>query len=119
MRYQEQMTQLPPSELTQTLQSRFVEELVRLIQRPRTEVPQIIVYIQDKRRLADLIEQVRARLGRFQTSISEKARRIAEQKRGQVRVVFMTASASRGLSFPDATHFMIDVPRFAIEANTM
>ncbi len=127
-RYQEQMMQLPVSELTKTLQSRLVEDLVRLIRRPRREVPQIIVYIQDKSRLADLIEQVRSRLGRFEketeyleihASISEKARRTAEQKRMQVRVVFMTASASRGLSFPDATHFLIDVPRFAIEANTM
>ncbi len=127
-RYEEKMTQLPQSELRSTLQSRFIEDLFRLIQRPKTEVPQIIVYIQDKQRLAELIEHMRTRLGRFEkekdyleihASISEKARRIAEQKRTLVRVVFMTASASRGLSFPDATHFLIDVPRFAIEANTM
>jgi hypothetical protein len=127
-RYDEQMMQLPPSELFEALQSRFVEDLCLLIRRPKSEVPQILVYIQDKQRLANLIERVRTELGRFEkeddyleihASISEKARRIAEQKRTLVRVVFMTSSASRGLSFPDATHFLIDVPRFAIEANTM
>ncbi len=127
-RYDEHMTQLPQSELFQALQGRLVEDLLRLLRRPKTEVPQIIVYIQDKQRLADLIERLQAQLGRFEkekdyleihASISEKARRTAEQKRTLVRVVFMTASASRGLSFPDATHFLIDVPRFAIEANTM
>jgi hypothetical protein len=127
-RYDEHMTQLPQSELFQALQCRLVEDLLRLIRRPKTEVPQIIVYIQDKQRLADLIERLQTQLGRFEkekdyleihASISEKARRTAEQKRTLVRVVFMTASASRGLSFPDATHFLIDVPRFAIEANTM
>ncbi len=126
--YHEHMTQIPQSALTPTLQKRLLEDLLRLLGRPKSEVPQILVYVQDKQRLADLIEQVQKRIGQFQkeedyleihASISEKARRTAEKKRTLVRVVFMTASASRGLSFPEATHFLIDVPRFAIEANTM
>ena len=31
----------------------------------------------------------------------------------------MTASASRGLSFPKAQHILVDIPRFAIEQNLM
>ena len=127
-RYDERMAQLPPSTLLSTLQKRLADDLYSLIQRPKTAVPQIIVYIQDKQRLGELIKEMRRRLGRFEkekdyleihASISEQARETAEKKRTLVRVVFMTASASRGLSFPDATHFLIDVPRFAIEANTM
>lgn len=127
-RYDERMAELPKSELDSVLQKRLLEELLALIQRPRSEVPQIIVYIQNKSRLGDLIEQLHRTLERFEkekdyleihASISERARRVAAEKRLEVRVVFMTASASRGLSFPDATHFLIDIPRFAIEANTM
>lgn len=127
-RYDEQMVQLPPSQIKQTLQDRVIDDLLTLIQRPETDVPQIIVYIQDKQRLTNLIKEMRSRLGRFEkekdyleihASISERARNIAEKKSTVVRVVFMTASASRGLSFPNATHFLIDVPRFSIEANTM
>jgi len=127
-RYNERMTQLPKSELDGVLQKRLVRELLALIQRSRMEVPQIIVYIQNKSRLNNLIEQLKKELGRFErekdyleihASISERARKVAAEKRTEVRVVFMTASASRGLSFPDATHFLIDIPRFAIEANTM
>lgn len=127
-RYDERMTQLPPSALTRTLQNRMMDDLLQLIQSPKTTVPQIIVYIQDKQRLTGLIKEMRTRLGRFEkekdyleihASISGLARDVVEQKSTLVRVVFMTASASRGLSFPEATHFLIDVPRFSIEANTM
>jgi hypothetical protein len=122
------MTQLPESNLTKMLQSRVLEDLLQLFRRPEAEVPQILVYIQDKQRLADLITEAQTQLGCFRkekeyleihASISEKERKIVEEKCEDVRVVFMTASASRGLSFPEATHFLIDVPRFAIEANTM
>jgi len=127
-RYYERMMQQPKSELDRALETRLVEELLALYRQPHTQVPQIIVYIQNKSRLSSLIAQLRKQLGRFElekeyleihASISERARRVAASKRRDVRVVFMTASASRGLSFPDATHFLIDVPRFAIEANTM
>ena len=36
-----------------------------------------------------------------------------------MKIVFMTASASRGLSFPKTKHILVDVPRFEVEKNLM
>jgi hypothetical protein len=52
-------------------------------------------------------------------NISEQDKRDIAQFRKTVKVVFMTASASRGLSFPEATHILIDIPHFEIEQNLM
>jgi hypothetical protein len=40
-------------------------------------------------------------------------------RRDALRVIFMTSSASRGLSFPRVTRLLIEVPRFSIESNLM
>ncbi|NEQ84899.1 MAG: helicase, partial [Moorea sp. SIO2I5] len=42
-----------------------------------------------------------------------------QQYKNQVKVVFMTASGSRGLSFPKAKHILVEIPRFQIEHNLM
>jgi hypothetical protein len=126
--FQEYTTQLPQSKLTPTVQERMCEDLVQLLAQGPTAVPQVLVYIQDKGRLANLIALLKKRLGSFEpevdyleihANISDSARKTAERLRKSIRVVFMTASASRGLSFPEATHFLVDVPRFEIEMNTM
>ncbi len=128
LEFQEYTTQLPQGKLTSTVQGRMCEDLVQLLEQGPTAVPQVLVYIQDKGRLANLIALLKKRLGSFEpeedyleihANISDSARKTAERLRKSMRVVFMTASASRGLSFPEATHFLVDVPRCEIEMNTM
>ena len=112
--------------LTKQIQQRMVEDIDTLLQ--RADVPQIIVYIQDKKRLTQLIQDLQARRGSFEqnsdyitihASISDKEKREINDYKEQVRVVFMTTSASRGLSFPKTTHILVDIPRFEVEQNLM
>ncbi len=108
------------------LHQRMVEDIDTLLQ--RQDVPQIIVYIQDKKRLARLIDALKARRGSFEknkdyipihASISDKDKHDISKVKDRVRVVFMTASASRGLSFPKTTHILVDIPHFEVEQNLM
>jgi hypothetical protein len=112
--------------LTEQIQHRLVEDIAQLLQ--RKDVPQIIVYIQDKKRLAQLILALKGRYGRFEkneeyvsihASISDNEKKDIDKYKDKVRVVFMTASASRGLSFPNTTHILVDIPRFEVEQNLM
>ncbi|WP_376794162.1 helicase [Thermogemmatispora sp.] len=113
-------------QLKSGLQQHLLEDLLAILQQP--EAPQVLVYIQDKQRLAELISVLKKRLGQFQlyedyltihANISEEEKRKVQDYQNQVRVVFMTASASRGLSFERAREILVDVPRFAIEQNLM
>lgn len=106
------------------------QDLVKLLTDPTTD--QIIVYLQDKNRLAELVVFVEKALGQYRASWEEgtdyllihadvapaQKRMIREQKQ-QVKVVFMTASASRGISFPQARHLLIGIPPFQVEQNLM
>jgi hypothetical protein len=98
---------------------------------------QIIVYIQNKARLFQLIDRVEQRLNRgkpdneesrFQrgrdyleihADIAPDEQQAIDNCRDQVRVIFMTSSASRGLSFPKAQHILVDIPRFDLAKNLM
>ncbi|BAZ43762.1 helicase-like protein [Chondrocystis sp. NIES-4102] len=86
---------------------------------------QVIVYIQDKTRLTNLIKTLQSNRIKFipeQDYIEIHAdcdQQKAQIYKDQVQVIFMTASASRGLSFPRVKHILIDLPRFEIEANLM
>jgi hypothetical protein len=51
--------------------------------------------------------------------LSDTQKKQVQALANEVKVVFMTASASRGLSFPKATHILVDIPRFEIESNLM
>ena len=112
--------------LVEQIQHCMVEDINTLLK--RSDVPQIIVYIQDKKRLAQLIKDLEARRGSFEknidyisihASISDKDKHDINDVKEKVRVVFMTASASRGLSFPKTTHILVDIPRFEVEQNLM
>ncbi len=109
------------------VQSALVKDIVARISQP--DAPQIIVYVQNKQRLAQLIEVLRAMTpdgfveNRDYVSIhadmSDRSREELHKYKDKVRVVFMTASASRGLSFPRARSILVDVPRFSVEQNLM
>lgn len=112
--------------LKESLQKRIIGDLVRLLQQSNNI--QVIVYIQDKQRLSELIQALKKTHSPFEknkhyieihANISEVEKREIALHQETARVVFMTASASRGLSFPNATHILIDIPHFEIEQNLM
>ncbi len=89
---------------------------------------QIIIYIQDKLRLGELIDLFRQQRNSFKkyqdyleihADLSDPEKQQVHQFKNQVQIIFMTASASRGLSFPFVQHILVDLPRFEIEANLM
>ena len=93
----------------------------------RSDVDQVIVYIQDKQRLAELINQIQNQR-EFQqfkdyieihANISEEEKEKINRYKNDVKIVFMTASGSRGLSFPKARHILVEIPGFQIEKNLM
>ncbi|AFZ51699.1 helicase-related protein [Dactylococcopsis salina] len=116
----------PKADLDDKVQEEISKHIYDLINEPETK--QIIVYIQNKARLAELIDRIQLKQQRFQkyqdyleihASISEEEKKNIHRYQNQVKVIFMTASASRGLSFPKTTKILVDVPRFEIEKNLM
>ena len=114
--------------LTDHVQQKIVADLHALLKQSAEAIPQIIVYIQNKRRLSRLKDEISNVFGAFEknthyieihASISEVEKRDIKEFKDKVRVVFMTASASRGLSFPRTTHILVDVPHFEVEQNLM
>ena len=108
-------------------QQMLVEDIISLME--CSPEAQTLVYIQDKQRLADLITHIsQRRKGEFvrgthyqeiHANISEKRKLEIQESQDRVHIVFMTASASRGLSFKRAKHILVDIPHFAIEQNLM
>ena len=112
--------------LTKSLQKQILQDIEALLNSP--EVEQIIVYIQDKQRLSELIEKIERQIEKFKpfedyieihANISEPEKEKINQCKNDVKIVFMTASGSRGLSFPKAKHILVEIPGFEIEKNLM
>ncbi len=118
---------LPPNSSLETrVQSEILTDLTTRLK--QTDGEQVIVYIQNKSRLAELIDYLTKHLEEFNkfvdyleihANISEVEKEQIAQCKNQVKVVFMTASGSRGLSFPKAKHILVEIPRFEIEQNLM
>ena len=113
-------------ELTKALQSEIAQDINGLLDRQGVE--QILVYIQNKRRLQELIDKLKQDRGSFEknqdyleihASISEIEKQEIQRYKNDVKVVFMTSSASRGLSFPRAKHLLVEIARFQVERNLM
>ncbi|MEA5616684.1 helicase-related protein, partial [Cronbergia sp. UHCC 0137] len=116
------------SHLDKNLQAEILKDIQNLLQ--KSEVEQFIVYIQNKPKLSQLIDQIQQKSGKdnFQkfthyleihANISEIEKQQIQKYQGNVKVVFMTASGSRGLSFPKAKHILVEIPKFEIEKNLM
>jgi hypothetical protein len=112
--------------LIQNLQKIIFQDIKTLLNRP--DVEQAIVYIQDKQRLAQLIETIKKQHEDFQlfrdyieihANIPEIEKEQISKYKDDVKIVFMTASGSRGLSFPKAKHILVEIPNFKIEQNLM
>ncbi len=114
------------TDLTKERQGEILQDIESLLK--RSDVEQLIVYIQDKQRLGDLINKIREHRGEFQkgkdyieihANIGEEEKELVQKWKKDAKVVFMTASGSRGLSFPKAKHILVEIPRFEIEKNLM
>jgi len=125
VRFEPEFTSDQMGKLARTLQSQLLEDLNELRQQnPQT---QILVYIQDKQRLQELIKSIqdKEKFEKYEdylevhADLSDEDRGKIQEFQDRVQVVFMTSSASRGLSFPKAQHILLDVPRFQVEQNLM
>jgi len=114
-------------QLINTVQQHIIQDILTVLN--QKETPQLLVYIQDKQRLASLIQAIKKlRDGAFEpykdyleihANISEVEKKDIQDCQNTARIVFMTASASRGLSFKQAKHILVDIPHFEIEQNLM
>ena len=113
-------------DLEERTQTAIIKDLEKILKDSPEE--QIIVYIQDKKRLGDLINTLQERKQRFEpyqdyleihADLSQTDKQKIHEHKDKVQIIFMTASASRGLSFPRTKHILVDFPRFEIEANLM
>ena len=114
------------NQLVDRVQSQITKDIQDLLNNP--DIQQFLVYIQNKQRLEKLIETIGKQRGQFNpyvdyleihANLSEVDKQKIAQYKQDVRVVFMTSSASRGLSFPKATHILVEIPEFQIERNLM
>ncbi len=112
--------------LKNTVRSQIIADINDLRSQPNSG--QILVYVQDKRKLQELIEKIRQQWGEFtknkdyleiHANLSDTDKEEIEQHKNKVKIVFMTSSASRGLSFPKAKHILVEIPRFRVESNLM
>ncbi len=112
--------------LTKSLQKEILQDIEALLN--RSQVEQIIVYIQDKQRLGELIQKLKQQREKFQpfedyieihSNTPESEKQQINQCKNDVKIVFMTASGSRGLSFPKTKHILVEIPGFQIEQNLM
>lgn len=108
------------------LQQTIIDDINTLLHDKNNQ--QIIVYIQDKKRLQDLISQLQEtnpNLKKYEDYLeihsnnSEEDKKKIKAYQNQAKIIFMTASGSRGLSFPKTRHILVDIPRFSIEQNLM
>jgi hypothetical protein len=112
----------------------IIRDIVGLLASAHGTRPQTIVYVQNKQRLQVIMERVRRECEETGVPFVEREDYVqvhaenAEDdlacvldpaRRDRLHVIFMTSSASRGISFPKATRLLIDVPRFQIESNLM
>lgn len=126
IKFHEKIYNTKKSDLRERVQSQIIEDINTILSNPSSG--QIIVYIQDKARLAELIEQMKEEQDEFKkyddyleihASLSETEKKQIFEYKNRVKIIFMTASASRGLSFPKTKHILVDIPRFEIEKNLM
>lgn len=111
--------------LDTNVSEKIKDEILNML---KSDDGQIIVYIQNKDSLKQLITKVSKERPSFilhqeyleiHAGLSDKEEAEIQKYQNQVKVVFMTASASRGLSFPKTKHILVQIPGFQIEQNLM
>ncbi|WP_366558102.1 helicase-related protein [Okeania sp. SIO3B5] len=112
-------------QLIKTVEANILSDINYYLDHP--ESSQILVYIQDKQKLQKLIDKI-SNSRKFEqykdylqihANLSDEKKSKIEGCKQDVKVVFMTSSASRGLSFPKAKIMLVEIPKFQIERNLM
>ncbi|WP_426560754.1 helicase-related protein [Dapis sp. BLCC M172] len=112
-------------ELIKTVQENILSDINSYLDNP--ESSQVLVYIQDKQKLQKLIDKI-SKSQKFEqytdyleihANLSDEKKSKIEGCKQDVKIVFMTSSASRGLSFPKAKIILVEIPKFQIERNLM
>ncbi|WP_125061141.1 helicase-related protein, partial [Aphanothece sacrum] len=127
IKFDEQVHFHKENKLKEKAQNQIIDDIQRLLKEHPDE--QIIVYIQDKARLQKLINNIKE-LQKFDyqhhyleihanLSDTDKKEIYQHLNKPTLKVIFMTASASRGLSFPKVKHILVEIPRFEVEKNLM
>jgi hypothetical protein len=126
LKYSEEAFSDKGNSLVKAVQSKIAEDISAYLEHPDAE--QLLVYIQDKKRLQELIKKLGEQREKFEENVdyleihanlSEEAKKNIHQHKNNVKIVFMTSSASRGLSFPKAKRILAEIPRFQVERNLM
>lgn len=125
VKYNENASLKEDNNLVKRVQSEIIQDINQRL--AKADVEQIIVYIQNKRRLAELIEKIQKEreFNQFEdyleihANISEEEKAKIQECKDTAKVIFMTASGSRGLSFPKTKHILVDIAHFQIEKNLM
>ncbi len=114
------------NQLTKVVDSEILSDIKSFLE--NYSCGQLLVYIQNKRRLKDLIKSIKNSQENFDeytdyleihASLYDENRKQIDKYKQDVKIVFMTSSASRGLSFPKAQSILVEIPRFQIEKNLM
>ncbi|MGK7884109.1 MAG: C-terminal helicase domain-containing protein [Crocosphaera sp.] len=113
--------------LKDAVQKQLLKDIQYILKNNPSE--QIIVYIQDKEKLAELITQIKVHRKfkekqdylEIHANLGDKDKKEVKKYLDQetIKVIFMTSSASRGLSFPNVKHILVEIPRFEVERNLM
>ena len=113
--------------LREVVQKQLIKDIQHILKSHASE--QIIVYIQDKERLAELILKIQSsRKFKEKRDYLEIHANLGDKEKKEIKqyldletlkVIFMTSSASRGLSFPNVKHILVEIPRFEVEKNLM
>ncbi|MFM9268257.1 helicase-related protein [Tychonema sp. BBK16] len=125
VKYNEDASLKEDNNLVKRVQSEIIQDINQRL--AKADVEQIIVYIQNKRRLAELIDKIQKEreFKQFEdyleihANISEEEKAKIQECKDTAKVIFMTASGSRGLSFPKTKHILVDIAHFQIEKNLM
>ncbi|OON95952.1 MAG: hypothetical protein ATN32_06785 [Candidatus Epulonipiscium fishelsonii] len=85
---------------------------------------QVIIYIQNKSRIEYIQNQIGEHFEEdefliIHSSLTDKEKKEIDRKKNDAKIILMTSSASRGISFPKTTVILVDIPKFSIEQNIM
>lgn len=111
-------------------QKLITEDVLNLLRDPKLD-GQIIVYIQDIHRINELINKIKSEYRTLVVPSFEAFQDYLEIHSGiankdkvlhykdSVKIIFMTTSASRGITFPKIRYILLEIPKFQVEQNLM
>ena len=118
-------------DVIKSMNDAMARKAINLLHNKRAQ--QVIIYVQDIARLEDIESKIQQYYMEYtnkefikeedyiiiNSSLSESQRKQVSRVKDKVKIVLMTSSASRGISFQKATVILVDMPKFDIEKNIM